>query len=448
MAVGIAPIEIEALDHFFGDGALRKQILHDVSVQVDAGEIVIVTGPSGSGKTTLLTLIGALRTAQGGSLRILGRELRGARAGILQSVRREIGYIFQAHNLLGALTARQNVEMSLRLHPLGAREIRDRASELLGAVGLAERLDHFPEQLSGGQRQRVAIARAIASRPRLILADEPTASLDKQSGRDVVDLMQRLAREQGVTVLLVTHDNRILDVADRILHLEDGRIQSFTRAVTQNTRHMMEMLAQSQRKGDLARRLSSLPDREFAELLQTVTGEAQQFLEVVEMSEREAFSSMLEQTLRASTDRLGRLLQAERASLFLVDRERDELWLRVAQEEGGRPVDLRIPLGSGIAGQVARTGEKLRVDDAYAHPLFNPDVDRQTGFRTKSILCVPLHDRRGEVFAVAQLLNKESGSPFDTADERRFAEFAGSLGVILESWHRMSRRRSAGSAGG
>jgi ABC-type lipoprotein export system ATPase subunit/putative methionine-R-sulfoxide reductase with GAF domain len=358
-------------------------------------------------------------------------------------VRREIGYIFQSHNLLGALTSRQNVEMSLRLHALPGGEIRRRAREMLEAVGLGDRLDHYSEQLSGGQRQRVAIARAIVSRPRLILADEPTASLDKQSGRDVVDLMQKLAREQGVTVLLVTHDNRILDVADRILHLEDGRIQSFTNAVTQNTRHMMEMLAQNQRKGDLARRLAALPDQEFGTLLQTVTAEAQQFLEVVELGEQDAFSSMLEQTLRAFTERLGRLLDAERASLFLVDRAREELWLRVAQEEGGRLVDLRLPLGSGVAGEVARSGKTLRVDDAYAHPLFNPEVDRQTGFRTRAILCVPLRNRRGEVFAVAQLLNKRSGSPFDDADERRFADFAASLGVILESWWRMASRSGA-----
>ena len=221
-----APIRIEHLDHYFGSGALRRQILFDVCVEVRKGEIVIVTGPSGSGKTTLLTLIGALRSAQEGTVQILGQELRGASARTLRRTRRNIGYVFQAHNLLDALTALENVKLSLRLHKeIDARERTRRARDVLAAVGLAEHAQQYPRKLSGGQRQRVAIARALATQPRIILADEPTASLDKKSGRDAVDLIQRLAREQGVTVLLVTHDNRILDVADRILQLEDGRIQ-------------------------------------------------------------------------------------------------------------------------------------------------------------------------------------------------------------------------------
>src|SRR5215468_9343712 len=216
-----APIQIDQVNHYFGEGALKKQILFDISTEIRAGEIVIVTGPSGSGKTTLLTLIGALRHVQDGSVRILGEELKGAAARAVGRVRKQIGYIFQAHNLLTALTAVQNVQMSLYLHAeLSRREVQQRAVQMLEAVGLGERLGHFPSQLSGGQKQRVAIARALASQPRIILADEPTASLDKQSGRDVVTLMHDLAKKQGVTVLLVTHDNRILDVADRIVHLE------------------------------------------------------------------------------------------------------------------------------------------------------------------------------------------------------------------------------------
>jgi putative ABC transport system ATP-binding protein len=223
-----APIAIERLCHYYGAGELRKQILYDITTEIGAGEIVIVTGPSGSGKTTLLTLVGALRSAQEGSLRVLGKELREASASALESVRKQIGYIFQSHNLIDALTARQNVEMALRLHAhKSAAELSARATSMLEAVGLGERIDHHPSQLSGGQRQRVAIARALSSQPRILLADEPTASLDKQSGRDVVDRIQTLAREQGVPVLLVTHDNRILDVADRIVHLEDGRLSSF-----------------------------------------------------------------------------------------------------------------------------------------------------------------------------------------------------------------------------
>jgi putative ABC transport system ATP-binding protein len=434
-----APIRLERVSHAYGRGALRRQVLHEVSVELRAGEIVIVTGPSGSGKTTLLTLIGALRSAQEGSVAVLGEELRAARSRTLERVRRQLGYVFQAHNLLDALSAAQNVQLALLREPgLGRRESRRRALEMLGSIGLAGHADLHPSQLSGGQRQRVAIARALVARPRIVLADEPTASLDRQSGREVVDLMHALARKQGVTVLLVTHDNRILDVADRIVHLEDGRLSSFTHAVTANTRHMMGLLARANRKGELLRRVAELPASEFGALLGEVTREAEEFLRVAELSQDEAFESMLEEALAAFTQRFGELMGAERASLLLVDAERRELWLKVAQAERGRAVDLRFPLERGIAGHVATTGRSLRVDDAYAHPLFNPEIDRETGFRTRSILCVPLVSRGGRVFAVAQLLNKRDASLFDDADEARLVEFTRSVAPVLESWSRMS----------
>ena len=433
------PIEIEGLSHFYGSGELKKQILYEISTQIAAGEIVIVTGPSGSGKTTLLTLIGALRSAQQGSLRVLGQELRAASAATLESVRKQIGYIFQSHNLIEALTARQNVEMALRLHPYrSANELRERAVAMLRAVGLGERIEHYPRQLSGGQRQRVAIARALSSEPRILLADEPTASLDKQSGREVVDRIQALAREQGVPVLLVTHDNRILDVADRIVHLEDGRLSSFQDAVRASHQQMMSLLAQNLRKEDLHRRVEALSDAEFGEVLDEVTGQAQRFVDSIALASNEAFRCMLDQALFAFTYKIGLLCRAERASLFLVDRERSELWLRVAQEEGGRAVDARLPIGTGIAGRVARSGQAERVSDAYADPDFNQEVDRATGFTTRSVLAIPLRDASG-VFAVAQLLNRLDGNPFDADDEKRFQQFVDSVGVILQGWWRMAQ---------
>jgi putative ABC transport system ATP-binding protein len=434
-----AQVVLRGVNHSFGRGALRRQVLYDVDLELSAGEIVIVSGPSGSGKTTLLTLIGALRTPQSGSLEVLGHELRGANQRSQRSVRRQIGYVFQAHNLLDALTASLNVQLGLLRHGHPRRTLRQRAEAMLHEVGLGEHVQKYPGQLSGGQRQRVAIARALVSQPRIVLADEPTASLDARSGRDVVEIVRRLAKEHGVTVLLVTHDNRILDVADRIVHLEDGRLSSFTRAVASNTHHMMGMLAQSIRKGGLLDRIADMPVEAFLELLDQTTEESRQFLRVTQLAESDAFESMLEQALEAFTFKLGRILGAERASLLLVDAERQELWLRVAQKEGGRSVQMRLPLQSGIAGRVATTGQPLRVDEAYSHPLFNAAVDRQTGFRTRSILCVPMRDTAGEVFAVAQLLNREDGKPFDDADQERFGELLGSVGVLLESWWRMSR---------
>ena len=217
-------ISIAHLNHYFGRGELRKQVLFDLTLNIYAGEVVILTGPSGSGKTTLLTLIGGLRSAQEGSLKVLSQEIRGARKRQLMQVRRQVGYIFQAHNLLTYLTAKQNVRMSLELHGEYLGDLDQLAIEMLNAVGLGNYIDRYTDALSGGQKQRVAIARALASQPKIVLADEPTASLDKQSGRDVVEIMRRLAKEQGCTILLVTHDNRILDIADRIIHMEDGQL--------------------------------------------------------------------------------------------------------------------------------------------------------------------------------------------------------------------------------
>jgi putative ABC transport system ATP-binding protein len=214
-------IQIQSLHHSFGQGNLKIPVLNDLNLAINQGEITILTGPSGSGKTTLLTLIGALRSMQTGSLKVLGRELLGASQTQLVTTRSQIGYIFQANNLLKSLTAWENVCMPLKLHP-EIKNRRARAIEILSAVGLADRTHYYPDLLSGGQKQRVAIARALVSQPKLILADEPTAALDGKSGREVVNLMQQLAQEQGCTILMVTHDNRILDVADRIIHMEDG----------------------------------------------------------------------------------------------------------------------------------------------------------------------------------------------------------------------------------
>jgi putative ABC transport system ATP-binding protein len=218
-------ISIHHLDHYFGQGQLRKQVLFDINLEINRGEIVLMTGPSGSGKTTLLTLVSGLRSTQSGSMRILGQELCGATTERLVKARRHNGYIFQAHNLHRSLTALQNVQMGLEVHGnLSKRVMKDRATAMLEQVGLGDRLNYYPENLSGGQKQRVAIARALVSHPAIVLADEPTAALDSQSGRDVVNLMQQLAKEQKSTILLVTHDNRILDIADRIVHMEDGKL--------------------------------------------------------------------------------------------------------------------------------------------------------------------------------------------------------------------------------
>lgn len=237
-----APIALSGVSYYFGRGQLRKQILHDITTDIAAGEIVILTGPSGSGKTTLLTLIGALRSAQEGELSVLGRALRNSPEKRRAAVRREIGYIFQQHNLLDCLTVESNIRMALQLRGIRGPEARRQALAILERVGLGGHAHKKPAGLSGGQKQRAGIARALVNRPSVVLADEPTASLDRQSGRDVVELIQDLAREEGAAVVLVTHDNRILDVADRILHLEDGRMRPLTEAVSEGASRMLNLL--------------------------------------------------------------------------------------------------------------------------------------------------------------------------------------------------------------
>ena len=431
-----APIVVQGLNHSFGKGALRKQILFDVTTRIQQGEIIIVTGPSGSGKTTLLTLVGALRSAQQGSVQVLGQELCGAKPAVLEKVRKQIGFIFQQHNLLNALTAVQNVELGARVTGrISRHELRKRSQQMLEAVGLGERMQYHPEQLSGGQRQRVAIARALVGEPAMLLADEPTASLDKQSGREVVERMKFLAKEHGTTILLVTHDNRILDIADRIIHLEDGRLSTFTDSVIANNRLMMKTLADNRKKQEIETIVEELDETGFRGLLEEITGESQRFLEGIALANDMAFKGMLSRGLSAFTHKLGQLLKAERSSLFLVDG--NELLLKIAKDIADDG-EIRIPLGTGIAGAVAQSGQAINIPDAYADERFNPQVDRQTGFRTRSILCLPVKNQLGEVFAVAQLLNRKDGQPFDQQDETRFSDFIESIGVIFETLEGLS----------
>lgn len=220
-------ISLKNVNHWFGDGESRKHALKDISLDIYPGQIVICTGPSGSGKTTLLTMLGGLRSCMDGSLKILGEELRGASKGQLSKLRLNVGFIFQAHNLMMFMNAKRNVRLALELHDENLDcDIDQLATEMLQKVGLGERIDYMPDDLSGGQRQRVAIARALVSKPKIILGDEPTAALDKESGRQVVKLMKQMAEENQTTIIMVTHDNKILDVADRIIIVDDGALAS------------------------------------------------------------------------------------------------------------------------------------------------------------------------------------------------------------------------------
>ena len=217
-------VEIQGLDYAFGSDEARKQVLFGVDLEVAPGEFVILTGPSGSGKTTLLSLCGALRQSQAGRLHCIGRDLSSLGKEELEIYRREVGFIFQLHNLFPALTAFESVRMATALRPELADEADGRIRTLLTRLGLGERMDYKPEKLSGGQRQRVAVARALIHNPRLILADEPTAALDAQNTQIVLELLRELAHTLGTTILMVTQDNRVFEEADRLIELVDGSV--------------------------------------------------------------------------------------------------------------------------------------------------------------------------------------------------------------------------------
>ena len=217
---------IEDVSYSFGEGESAKQVLYNNTLTLRRGEIVVLSGPSGSGKTTLLTLIGALRSLQSGSIQFYGKELAQLSPAQQVETRRDIGFIFQAHNLFEALTARQNVKMALELHDLPPRTQYQRIDAILGDLGLADRIHYKPAKLSGGQRQRVAIGRALVNKPQLVLADEPTAALDKDTGNQVLNLFRELALNHGTTIIIVSHDARVLSSADRIINMIDGRIAS------------------------------------------------------------------------------------------------------------------------------------------------------------------------------------------------------------------------------
>jgi putative ABC transport system ATP-binding protein len=219
-------VRVDRVNHYYGEGEVRNQVLYENCIDIGAGQLVVITGPSGSGKTTLLSLIGALRSVQEGEIRVLDRNLTGLPHSELVAMRRNIGFIFQAHNLFDSLSAYENVKMAMQLGECPTRDMRRRGIAMLERLGLADRADYMPRELSGGQRQRVAVARALVNRPKLVLADEPTAALDKGASTAVVGLLKELTIQDGCTIMMVTHDNRILELADRIVNVVDGRIIS------------------------------------------------------------------------------------------------------------------------------------------------------------------------------------------------------------------------------
>jgi putative ABC transport system ATP-binding protein len=422
-------LAVSRLSHFYGSGALRRQILFEVSASIEPGEIVLITGPSGSGKTTLLSLAGTLRTVHHGSIRIFGKELNGASQPELIEIRKSTGFIFQNQNLLDSHTALQNVELSLGIWPaMPVEEVQSACHEALDAVGLGSHKNHYPQQLSGGQKQRVAIARALVRKPRIIFADEPTASLDRKSGREVVDLMQLLVHRQNCAILLVTHDHRILDIADRILNLEEGRVSSFESSLTSNSSRFLTTVSQLQRSGSLVRYVDRLSDEKFRDLVQQIAQDLQWILETIELGSREALQSLIYEILEAVAHKIKVMLGAEKASLFIVNPESSELYSRFVRNLGG--TDSGPPIGEEPS---SRTGGILQLQQPGVSSYFDFAFRHEQDYGEGRLLCMPVLDRKKNVLAILEMIKRQEDPAFSETDEKNFSEYAESLAVILET---------------
>lgn len=228
MTTDTTPIyDLLGVSRSFGSGDAAVHAVRDVHLRIAAGEFVAIVGPSGSGKTTLLQLLGALDRPTAGKVLFEGRDLADLSESASAEVRlHALGFVFQQFNLIPTLTARQNVEVALAPLRIGGHARRAKAEELLGRVGLDGRVGHLPSQLSGGEQQRVAIARALASEPRVLLADEPTGNLDSATGDDVMQLLRTLSADEGLTVVLITHDDEIAAAAPRVVRVRDGELVS------------------------------------------------------------------------------------------------------------------------------------------------------------------------------------------------------------------------------
>ena len=430
---------IRHLNYYFGRGDIRKQILFDINLELFKGQTVVLTGPSGSGKTTLLTLMGALRSAREGSLKVLDRELVGLSELELVEVRRKIGFIFQAHNLFDSLTAVQNVELAVELGDRTKRrdrnykqKKREIAVEILTKLGLGHRIDYKPNALSGGQKQRVSVARALVNQPSLILADEPTAALDRSSSLEVLSMMQHLVKERGGTLLLVTHDSRVLELADTVVSLDDGRLSQakgeLLRSISSLVSSILEMDTD-----EIADTIRPLSTEQFSKFLDKLNNEFSQLLNTMNLLESRSLGSKLELIIQTLSLKIAQILNAQQVTFFVVDRDNQKLWSKNARGKGGELISIEIPIDAGIAGSVATTKKSVNIPDPYNDPRFNPQIDRDTGFLTRNLICLPMFNEKNEVFAVVQVLNKKGNFPFDLEDEKRFFDLVQSLGLVLQS---------------
>jgi energy-coupling factor transporter ATP-binding protein EcfA2 len=314
-------------------------------------------------------------------------------------IRQRLGFVFQHHHLLQSLTACQNVEMGLGASGLSRGERRRRAIAMLETVGLRDHAHSYPNQLSGGQCQRVAVCRALVRDPELVLADEPTASLDKQSGREIVELLRRLARERGCSVIMVTHDPRILDVADRLMYLEDGRLSSFSSITSAHSVHLLTALRPLAEGAQLTPFLNRLGSADFIDVLRSVGAETEQFLNVLDFGGPEEMSYFFPFLTAIALERMRTQVEARAARIWTGDGSSAPRCVCASPSNPGQPKPVVI--------EALRAGEPRHEGDT---------------------LCIPLETRDCQIFGTMEL----EGVPSRELAERTFRDFQHPFGLLAQ----------------
>jgi putative ABC transport system ATP-binding protein len=386
-------LSLRDVSYSYPSGSGRKQVLCNVSADVWPGEIVLMVGPSGGGKTTMLTLAGALRSVESGSIVTLQQELSGATPEELMQVRKRIGFVFQHHNLLECLSAVQNVQTAMVPLDYPYTRARQDCVAMLEAVGMGSYVHSKPRKLSGGQQQRVAIARALVRKPELVLADEPTASLDGVSGREIVELLRRLARAQGCAIIMVTHDSRILDLADRSLRLEDGVLSSYASALTADSAHMLTALSAFRDSEGLNWFWREMDGAQFLDALRRLRVEAMQFLNVMDFGADDSLAEWVDALLQSVLGKAATILDAPNASIRTIGKPRfREVVLSVGSPQDTAPLTLEI------------------------------------------------RDRDASLIGVAEFRSGTGASALTEATQRRLRDFEKPLGLLLEICMRTTSR--------
>jgi len=414
MSSSNAPLVIaNDLNFSFGEGELRRQMLYGIDFVLEPGEIVIVTGPSGSGKSTFLTLVGTLRSHQEGQLDVVGNSLLGASAATINNVRQQLGFIFQYHNLLDSLTATENVLMGFAKGDKRTKsQLKEVASSTLATLGLEMRLNYKPSSLSGGQNQRVSIARALVRSPKVILADEPTASLDATTTEIVMRLFREQTKELGSSILLVTHDDRIFKQADRVVEVRDGKLRDAGATYLDHGKNQasaaLTTIAHSHKLEAPAVTADPRPGTLAANRVKGALESLEKVLSDLAEIKLATTLQSLAQSLTYIASESASSLNADGCSIYLYDKDNAELFTLALSSAKDDLEGFAISTDKGFVGKCFREGAAVLEGRAADSTTLDRTIDLKSGLTTQSVACVPLSTETGDVFGIIQLVDQKA----------------------------------------